>query len=75
MVFTHPLWNTKHLYTLVLLHLQMCNAVSRQMEKCKIQAFKDLEITQSGKHFDLSGMEELYMISSFMIYAADLVLG
>jgi len=45
------------------------------MEECKIQAFKHLETTQSGKYFDLSGMEELYIMSSFMIYAADLVSG
>jgi hypothetical protein len=40
-----------------------------------MQAFKHLETTQSGKYFDLSGMEELYIMSSFMIYAADLVSG
>lgn len=61
--------------TVVLLDLQMYHAVSFQMEACKMQAFKHLETTQSGKYFDLSGMEELYIMSSFMIYAVDLVSG
>jgi len=68
MVFTHSLKNTKHLCTDV-------SCISFQMEECKIQVFKHLETTQSGKYFDLSGMEELCIMSSFMIYAADLVSG
>jgi len=53
----------------------MCHAVPFQMEECKIQAFKHLETTQSRKYFDLSAMEELYIMSSFMIYEADFLSG
>jgi hypothetical protein len=49
----------------------MCLAVSFQIEECKIQVFKHLETTQSGKYFDLSGMEDLYIMNGFMIYAPD----